>query len=425
MKNEMYSRGGRYSGTVRTNRASNVPSESPSESARRLKRSREEDGDEAECAGDSPKKQKITQLRGLVNCTNACFSNATLQILAAAFTQAQIAQLSGNSAVYEYNAEDVTRRHLEGKSVETAIKKLDHAIAVSSPPKLSPYMGAVLKELHCDKAGAANPVLLQQVFAFGSEKESRRKFNGLTQEDASEYLNDLLPAICAEHGFVNEEFEFKLQNSVGCTNAGCSYRNVLGIYPSVLMQGNIPEAQATPRVKANNDPTPSTTVEAVIRTLFSEDKCDGSACEKCGAKDTLVRQSRIVQYPDHLLVSINRSKVQQSGVRGGGSRRGNAVAEKDTTQVDLNLGDIRVGDDDHVYRITAMIKHRGADANHGHYTALRKIDDGKWAFLNDACVKSVGERHLRDGVKGYSSILLLQRQPKMSSAELTGRDLES
>lgn len=391
--------------------AGSITNGSHRERGGRRKRPREDD--EFSDVKFSPK--RIALPKGLRNVSSACFSNVSLQLLDAALTSTHGALLKGQAVPGDFEIETRNLDHLDGKKLTKARKKLDQEIRRSSPLNIAPYLGNVLDDLHRDQGCSTDPMLFRRVFAFGSAEDSREDFSGDTQEDAGEYLRHLIAAVGEEHGFVNDVFRYEMAETVVCKASGCQYRNELSATSGTLLDVQIPAASNLAKQRrAETQGSPSTSLDPLVKTHFGSSTCEGSICEECKAKDTLVRETMMIGHPSHLLISINRTKFEQVGGRGGTSRRGaGPSATKDDTSVELNLGEIRIGEQG-VYRIVALVKHSGARAGNGHYTAYRKMDEGSWAFLDDDKVKMVDERSLRDGVKGYSSVVLLQRQPERS-----------
>lgn len=384
----------------------------------------EEDG--ADTQNNGLKRQKVVPPRGLHNFASACFANAAVQLLAPAVTPAQIVQLVGDGINDDLVNDEQPLGHLQGKKLSRTLEKVWQRIEDSPPPRLSPYLGKVLEELSSGQSNPVDPVLFQQVFALGSIKESRQKFRGNTQEDASEYLQDLISAVHGEHSFFGEAFQYKIAEAIVCNAPGCSYRNEHPAVSGTLLEAKIPAMPLSTTSRKQSSRQKSsvaapTTLGALIEHQLGSEVLEGSTCESCKAKNTLARQTRMTEYPDHLIVSINRATFEHLTRGGGRTPRGTAPSTaKDTTKVELSLGDIRVGERG-VYRMIAMVKHAGSRTSNGHYTACRKVDEGKWAYLDDEKVKWAAETTLQDGATGFSSILLLQRQPESTSTPLLKR----
>lgn len=367
--------------------------------------------DEADSQRDELKKRRRLLPSGLLNFSNACFSNAAVQLLASAITPAQITRLVGEGTENLNLGEHL--RNMQGKKLSKALQKVEKWFGDDPPAKLSPYLGHVLEDLHRDNGDVVDPVLFQQAFAFRSAEKGCMGFRGDTQQDASEYLRDLISSVSEEHCFVEKAFQYTMAEAIVCTAPSCSYRNDLPAVSGTLLEAKIP---ATPmetssrKRRTAKEKLAHANLSALIEHQMRKEILEGATCEKCKAKDTLARQTEMTGYPDHLIVSINRAKCDQSAWRNDHLSRGSAQsATKDTTVVELSLGDIRLGEQG-VYRIVAMVQHSGERAGDGHYSAYRKVEEGQWAHLDDDVVKLVQERNLEDGVKGFSSIVLLQRQ---------------
>lgn len=397
---------------ARSHLAPTVTAKSQRERGGRQKRPRQDDN--ADHLAHHHKKQMIALPKGLRNISSACFSNASLQLLDAALTPAQVAQLPGPEVSQDFELQAYAVDGLQGKKLTSALKRLNQVIKEASPIAPAPYMGRLLKELHSDRGPVVDPLVFQRVFAMGSRVKSREAFSGDSQEDANEYLRALISAVGEEYGFVSDTFQYQTTEAIICTAPNCRYRNELSSENGTLLEARIP-AVTTPAPckqvpRQNKAVPPAITTDALIEAHFGDAMCEGSRCETCKAKNTLARRTQMAEYPNHLLISLNRTTFAQAGGRACGTRRGAVQsATKDTTEVKLNLGDIRVGRKG-VYRVVALMKHSGDLASNGHYSAYRKVDGGSWAILEDDVVKSVPERNLADGVKGYSSVLLLQRQ---------------
>ncbi|CZT23188.1 uncharacterized protein RCC_08898 [Ramularia collo-cygni] len=363
------------------------------------------DDEESDHTDFRQKKQKAKLPKGLRNIASACFSNACLQLVNAVFTPAQVAQLAGDSEIENFGLDVHALRGLEGKNLDRTLDALKGAIKKSSPVRIAPYVGKLLEDLRSDEGSTADPVLLQRAFAFGKTcyTHEHELFSGDSQEDASEYLRLLISSVGEEQGFVDEAFRYHTAEATVCMAPSCEYRNEHSTNSSTILEAQIPPASTAslerhaPRQRSRTSPV--ATLDSVLEAHFDNAMCEGSTCGKCNAKDSLAAQLRMTEYPDHLLVSINRTRFESAA----------SSAIKDTTKIKLNFGDIRLGKEGVCYRLIGLVKHFGKRADDGHYSAYVKISDGNWASLDDDAVKMVPKRALEDGVKGYSSILLLQR----------------
>lgn len=363
------------------------------------KRPAEEDG--ADRAERNNKKHKLAHPGGLVNFRNACFSNSSLQILSEALTPAQIAQLASIDALENFGYDVHARTRLSGKKFKVYLDKLHQGIVKGAQSKsfeLAPYMGKVLEELRSGQGAPANPELFQHVFAYGGVEDDRENLSGETQQDPSEYLRKLVLAVSTEQPFVSDIFQHRVSETIVCTTPKCGYRNEMKTHAEILMELPIAAEMTRTSSRGQARKLQSTTLDDALERYFAKSRLEGSTCEKCKSKDTLVEQTSMTKAPDYLLIAVNRAVVDGRG----------RLAKNDTKLI-LNLGDIRLGEEN-VFRMTGLVKHDGSSMQSGHYIAYRQVEAGRWAVIDDETVKSVPERNLDDGVKGHSSLLLLQRQ---------------
>lgn len=349
------------------------------------------------------------QLRGLVNIKQACFANAAIQMLNAALTFDEIRRLRGNDelSTFSYTYEKLQSLFddcgVQKSSARKEIGNFRSNIANEGAEKkipIAPYLGQVLLEMRQgnslkSKSENVNPILLQQVFAYGSH-QSRRLYDGDTQEDAFEYLMLLVNAVAEEHAFMSQVFEARSKVLQQCKEC--------------LQQSRDEETRFGHKLQVPDlDPTaanPSGLRRLIERSMTAREEVCQKGCSRCGKQDTLVTTTALGDSSKNFLVQLDRALLDPR----------HFTTKKVMTKFSLQGEDLKLQLGVNTFKAKAFIRHDGREANRGHYTALVQ-HQGFWNKLDDLSCTKATSKDMIDSRTDVSCVALFQRVEHESQAK--------
>ncbi|CAK4031584.1 ubiquitin carboxyl-terminal hydrolase [Lecanosticta acicola] len=329
--------------------------------------------------------------------SQACFANSALQILNAALSFEEIKKLRGNNplSLFKYTYQELlTIFDLSGKLRVThkyskMLEKLRQTIALegatseSGSIAIGPYLGQLLVDMRegvshksPKQLDRVNPLILQQVFAYGG-REDRHQFDGDLQQDCHEYLMGLVNAVAERHPFMGKLFEVETSVRERCTV--CNWERT-SIVPQFGRTFQVPPSTIGLRDSIER--------HSSVAAEFGEKQCP--TCEKFG---TLVETTTVSKIGNHLVVALNRSGNNDHKV---------------LTKIGLGDTDLRFEHGGNSYVAKAIIRHNGSKTTNGHYTALVE-HQSSWHETDDLDCTKVTLNDLADRRKNLCSIVLFQK----------------
>ena len=365
----------------------------------------------------SPKAR--TELKGLTNHNQSCFSSVVIQMIDAAMDEATLDALLGDvdDSVETFGLKDATCKRFDSAVwLETMSKGLKQKQAVlraaikaaakadeTAKVSATKHLRSVLANLRDDYHDTVSPYIFQSVLAFGASADidrtadglsARQQMSGDTQEDCFEYYQALLNALiedphAQDADALKKLFEVETATKDVCQHAGCGYES------EVRKSVNNYLSVDVPKVDGNTGSADFGKLLKASRSSARDVPCP--TCENA----TLVARAAFSSLPENLVVKVNRSAMGEDG-----------KPAKIETMVDLKPeGLIRFASGD-TYEIVAVVRHEGLSANHGHYTILRKFE-GEWYNIDDKnCVERSVEDVRDHAREGKSAMVLLKRGKK-------------
>ncbi|KAK5172098.1 uncharacterized protein LTR77_003736 [Saxophila tyrrhenica] len=387
------------------------------------------DGDKEDGDDDSEENEEEDDGNGSKNggFRNSCFSSVVIQLLDYALEvnlDSLVGNLDANFETFglseaESKKFDITSDKsydgIKGKykklpeqrreAVRTAIKEARDAEEVDkiSLPKHFLKMIADLRAQ--DKRPDQRFIsafLFQQVMAFGRKEDVGRRaqtlsvredMNGDTQQDAMEYLVDVLNALL-EHGHtgskarLRKHFEIHSKTVDSCTDENCGFRSG----PFTAKDNHL-------IVKVPAKPPKGKNIR--MATLFKEAKHSPKdlRCPDCKER-TLVAHTEYTQLPEIIFCKVNRTTYHST------------TGEKGKTRTPVDLDPYGIKLEGQNFHLIAVVHHDGNTPESGHYTVFRE-HYGRWYLLDDKTVTEVKEADVKDHArKGQSAILMFEKAPE-------------
>ena len=365
-----------------------------------------------------------------MNNSNQCFSNSVIQFIDAALDGHDVDTVLGPlesvapfkdvniNSTDSFEPQKKRGARKGGKKPESAMSRVRTAVhngidKVRSSGKLqalSPrkHLRALLHRVRQYKSKAqsekVNGYVFQQILAYGEGDGSREHLDGREQEDCYEYFDALLGGIKYNSGedpededyeqrpaIISSLFEHKTETASVCSNESCDHKG-----DSVQEETNSAHTINAPKKPAT------------FEDLLEESNVSqlDQPCPKCG--QTLARVTEFKELADNFVVHVNRVGPNQR--------------TKIKTAIELPFEPIELGGKKFV--LNAIITHRGASVQAGHYTIYRKRSrdwetsvhgNSSWYHIDDEEVSSIGAKNIKDsGRYGQSSMLLFKALETMS-----------
>ncbi|KAK3074449.1 hypothetical protein LTR53_003120 [Teratosphaeriaceae sp. CCFEE 6253] len=360
---------------------------------------------------------------GLMNGRNACFSNAVIQMLAAALEGKDLESSLGalNSVgAFEHEVAQVVKcmsgRNTASRALTKAMGPLGDAVYKAaqsaqadgnSKAIIRQHLHQLLKQLQDrQSSNAAVPITFQLAFSIGvavmdgesgtdgEEREKRRFWNGAEQQDSFEYYLRLMSILCnesttADNHAMEALFEISTETTDVCSkncDLSATYRVDTSTYHNITMPSGDEGEGASKTLQGRIDESMSSRLD--------------SQCGMC-IDGSIEKQTKVISAPERLVIKVCRTVAHGS--------QESFMTSKNTEKLQLPLsGKVRV--DGHQYRLAAVVMHKGEEIHGGHYTVFRR-SAGVWSHLNDGHVQHVKLESVRDGpIHGHSAMILLKKQ---------------
>jgi ubiquitin C-terminal hydrolase len=206
---------------------------------------------------------------------------------------------------------------------------------------------------------------------YGTEEMAKAMFNTSSQQDAAEFLSELLNQIINKTAINSSTLQLKTIKQDTCKTC-LKQTNPIGDTFSIF---NLPIQKFTNLTQCLN---------AYMQTSEEIEKyCQSTQCQ--GQNKTHTRTIKIQEAPPLLIIQLNRFS------RAVDPETGSEATEKINTAIKipftLNLKDYLVQTEDAIYDLTGFICHNGLTANSGHYIAYAKdYVNQNWYLYNDSIV---------------------------------------
>lgn len=275
-------------------------------------------------------------------------------------------------------------------------------------------------EMLSTSTSTTSSVRLRRVVAkLRQEAKERRRFHGLKQEDASEFLlyliNTLQQAMKARSGpqsptYLDKVLKHSVRTTFMCEN--CGHENVnqdLAFIKTITLPSDGDTSNLTLQSALNASMVDETLTDYVCdkcRNKCSPD-CDTEGCLACKEMvKTHLKSLAFSGLGEYLILSFNRNK--------SGSKEkimeGVTFLTQDTktTAIDIKSDGKIV-----TFEMDAVVKHEGECTNEGHYVCFKR-DDGKWWECDDENVHDVskwldGPLDYIQKRRGQSCLIFLRR----------------
>jgi ubiquitin C-terminal hydrolase len=343
---------------------------------------------------------------GLYNHGNQCFANATLQMFDAALDGHDLDLVMGKEESNEnFEIRDKEILGLYGKikaGVQGRIRRFrsEGRLKDINPRK---HLRALLSRMRGRKdtpqPETVAPLVFQQVLALGGEDTMFEHLDGTTQEDCYEYFCALMNRATST---TIEESDPAPEDDIG---SATRLKSLFGIKSETIKECESGCGWKGPVQYESNDSV-STSVWKSAKSLDIHDMlkksrkstCEDQKCPKCG-KETLASVTELKEVSDNFVVHINRVEGYEP--------------RKIQTAVELPLKEIPICGKK--FMLNAVVRHKGATVDGGHYTAFRRrasewLTDEKslWYLINDEDVQAIDKSDVKDNWRGQSAMLLFK-----------------
>lgn len=355
---------------------------------------------------------------GLLNNSNQCFANSTIQFFDAATDGHDLDMILGEVQDTEFaepmlTVDDIfTPPKKKGrkatkkpeskmakvkKGILNGIKKLRKSRQfkdISPRRHLRKLLHRMRQGKSEDGSDWVTPFVFQQILAHGDENADRFHLDGKEQEDSYEYFQAVLAGLKGsptddvsdledeeKSAVIDHLFDFKSETATICTNKSCDHRAAVQRAVNNAHVVHVPDKK-------------SSVSDLLAKSNVSELK--GEKCPNCDT-ETLERRTEFTEVADNFVVHLNRTDM-----KGG----------KQKTAVDMPLQAMELCGKEYV--LNAVIKHRGPTSERGHYTILRRRSpewktevNSLWYLIDDHEVRAVPSTKVKDDRQhGQSSLLL-------------------
>ncbi|KAF2771022.1 cysteine proteinase [Teratosphaeria nubilosa] len=343
-------------------------------------------------------------VKGLKSNTNACFSHAIVQALAAALSTGG-AQSAGRHILGD--ATDLPDLNVASgrasRQKKAAVKQLQDRIALGGPEvSVSKRLSALLDSIRNPGCSKTNQLLQDFQAVVAHSSDSRANFTGETQEDVSEYhlrVNEALKddPHCADPAALSDEFDFFATEGTTCKKCGTS-RNVRDIPNN--------NHHIIYLATANQQ---KTSVSDLFSRSTTTDVDSNEPCAKCNGT-AFSRDTNFTKLPRTIAVHVNRSM--------------DGSYSKDKTPIDYSSKTIEINGS--VHNLFAVIQHGGKNTRKGHYAIFRKVSysngNHRWYLIDGEEVREVPDEAVADDgeafERGQSAMFFFRRtKPAQSPAE--------
>lgn len=367
--------------------------------------------------------KKARHIHGLLNNSEQCFANSTIQLFDAALDGHDLNAVLGNTESTSpfthpkislddgYAVKPKNTRRSKAKSqakgsaqepmsklgkMKAAIKdRITKAVKAGKLKDVSPkkHLRSLLHYMRSWKGEGhprwVTPFLFQQILAHGDEDASppRAHMDGVEQQDCYEYfqavLNGVDESATESSASLSSLFDITSETATVCTNPDCDHKG-----------------EATAQTSHSVSVAVSKKKLGLMELLEASNASElDLACPKCD-QETLERRTEFTEASENFVVHLNRI--------------GPDLVSKIRTAVDLPLQKVQIAGKQFV--LNAVLRHRGDTVHAGHYTIVRRrssewTTDEKslWFDFNDADVEPVQMSQVRDypGRFGFQSVMLL------------------
>jgi ubiquitin C-terminal hydrolase len=350
--------------------------------------------------------KKERYVTGLYNHGNQCFANATLQMFDAALDGHDLDLVMGKEESNEnFEIRDQEILGLYGKikaGVQGRIRRFrsEGRLKDINPRK---HLRALLSRMRGRKdtpqPESVAPLVFQQVLALGGEDTMFEHLDGTAQEDCYEYFCALMNRATST---TIEESDPAPEDDIG---SATRLKSLFGIKSETIKECESGCGWKGPVQYESNDSV-STSVWKSGKSLDIHDMlkksrkstCEDQKCPKCG-KETLASVTELKEVSDNFVVHINRVEGYEP--------------RKIQTAVELPLKEIPICGKK--FMLNAVVRHKGATVDGGHYTAFRRrasewLTDEKslWYLINDEDVQAIDKSDVKDNWRGQSAMLLFK-----------------
>jgi ubiquitin C-terminal hydrolase len=354
----------------------------------------------------STARKKERYVTGLYNHGNQCFANATLQMFDAALDGHDLDLVMGKEESNEnFEIRDQEILGLYGKikaGVQGRIRRFrsEGRLKDINPRK---HLRALLSRMRGRKdtpqPESVAPLVFQQVLALGGEDTMFEHLDGTAQEDCYEYFCALMNRATST---TIEESDPAPEDDIG---SATRLKSLFGIKSETIKECESGCGWKGPVQYESNDSV-STSVWKSGKSLDIHDMlkksrkstCEDQKCPKCG-KETLASVTELKEVSDNFVVHINRVEGYEP--------------RKIQTAVELPLKEIPICGKK--FMLNAVVRHKGATVDSGHYTAFRRrasewLTDEKslWYLINDEDVQAIDKSDVKDNWRGQSAMLLFK-----------------
>lgn len=235
-----------------------------------------------------------------------------------------------------------------------------------------------------------SPYLFQSVLACGAKEDSSdcQMLSGDSQQDCFEYYQTVLNAMVEDTHTKDAEglkrlFEIETTTRDVCQHPGCGYKS--NTHTSIENYHNI-DMPKTCDNKAG--------FQELLNASMRSDR--DTRCAEC-SNATLVAETIFSRLAENMVLRLNRNFFSNRGQQ-----------SKVQTLVDLSPSHlVQLGTT--TYKMDAIIRHEGRQANQGHYNIFRRFVE-EWYLLDDKeCTKKSLE-DLRDQERGGKSVMVLLKK---------------
>lgn len=258
-----------------------------------------------------------------------------------------------------------------------------------------PEFLSILGQIRSDLDEAVNPHYLQLLLAM----TGRANFDGRAQQDAAEWLREMLNCLAEGHRYVDqlegpqlEDARHKLVDSLfrADTAASCLCLNS----ECGAEWWSSDENDWTLNLR-NDQNTMTTTIGDLLQARGEVQDVPDFQCDICGQRGIKKWFRGIWQFPENLIIRFDRTRVM-------GERDGRLITRKLRYTVELEeeldfeeLDVSKVGR--FIYSLSTIVKHYGKRIKSGHYVSYTQTRDGTWWRCDDQrVIKSSFRKALED-----------------------------
>lgn len=366
----------------------------------------------------SKQKRKKRGITGLVNFYELCFANSVLQFIDAALDDINLdatlgalekRQLLGESDIKLMDKSRPPPRAppRSKRRLQTLVRNIHNLISESENAKdrsLRRHLRKLLDRMrrHGDeKEPYLSGMHFQQMLAYGhpdsDPDERREEMDGRSQQDCHEYFGEVLNCVINEKSNVDDTnkdiggqvlenaFSFTTESRTVCRTSGCKFSRGAATTEHCKTQG----------VHLTDSKTPKSLCDLLNASTRSQLDME---CSDCG--EMLERKSTIKEVGDNFVVHVNRTD----------KRKNQKIKTPVKLAKILTIGGI-------MFSLSAVIKHKGDYADHGHYSMFRRREreyvtqpytNSLWYHIDDHKITAVPtEKVLMDGGLGGECAMLL------------------